>query len=264
MDESKRTEGMKAQAPPTSQHSGGASGTRIQTYSGLFVDPLNMTPGEIRLQDIAHALGNIGRFTGHASRFLSVAEHSINVAMVAGAEAPLELAVTFRLAGLLHDASEAYLNDVARPLKYRPEFAFYREAEDKLMDMIYMKYLGTLDPAILNIVHQADNIMLGIEARDLMWRGAPPDSSAGLNRKEQAKYEKWLAHWPEIKLIPDELYYRVSVAQAPSHKRSGERRAVLGDREMGGNGEHSGGGYAAGQEWLEMVRRFAPSGVVWE
>ena len=98
----------------------------------------------------------------------------------------------------------------------------------------------------------------------MMWRGAPPDSSVGLDRKERKKYEAWLDHWPSVKMIPDELYYRVNLAQAPQHKRSGERRAVLGDREMGGNGEHSGGGYAAGEEWLEMVRRFAPPGVVWE
>jgi HD superfamily phosphodiesterase len=195
-----------------------------------------MTPGELQLPDIAHALGNICRFTGHCSRFYSVAEHSINVALVA--QAPTRLETTVRLAALLHDASEAYLNDVARPLKYRPEFKFYRDAEANLQSRIEEKYLGapTYDHEVHHIVKQADDIMLGIEARDLMWRGAPPDSSAGLDKKEQAKYAAWLDSWPYVKLIPDELYYRVNVAQAPTIGRDGVRRE-----------------WNPGAEWLRMV-----------
>lgn len=245
---------MKAQAPPESLSTG-----RIQTFSGLFVDPLNMTPGEVHLPDIAHALGNICRFTGHSARFLSVAEHSINVCLIVdyllrgvdGMRAvDRDVYIRTKLIALLHDASEAYLNDVSRPLKNRPEFEFYRQAEYRLQQMIYEKYLPlhgviTID---WDIIKAADDIALGFEARDLMWCGAPPDDWASeLDGRDLKQYQKWLDCWPYVKMIPDELYYKVSVAQAPPHKRTGERRAVLGDREAGG-------AYDAGQEWLEMVR----------
>lgn len=257
--------------------SGGAAAPLIQTYTGIMVNPLAMTPGEIHLQDIAHALGNICRFTGHTSRFYSVAEHSINVCMVADylmAQAPPDRIcfkdgyLNTKLAALLHDANEAYLSDVCRPLKVLAEYAFYRDAEARLQTMIEAKYLGvnapgskphlTGDPSVQKIVKMADDIMLGIEARDLMALSAPGDEGMGKNGKKitTSAQKKWDETWyPYLKLIPDDLYYRVSVAQAPSHKRNGERRAVSAPE------------LSMGSEWLEMVRNLLAvrsPGVAWE
>ncbi len=244
---------MKAQSPPATE-------CRIQTYSGLLVDPLNMTPGELNLQDIAHALGNICRFGGACARFYSVAEHSINVANITGyvLSSVIQPAV---LTALLHDASEAYLNDVIRPLKQHPKFSFYLEVEAEVQTMIYQKYLGTDENAEwLQAVKDADDIMLGIEARDLM--ALPPAILNGKDKASLGAQRAWGEVWCRYtKLIPDELYYRVSVAQAPPHKRSGERRAVLGDRITG---EYN---LTSSQEWLEMVRNLLmmrSPGVVFE
>lgn len=65
--------------------------------------------GSISLHDIAHSLALINRFNGHTVRPISVAEHSIGVALMVPAE--------HRLGALLHDAAEAFVGDMAAPLK---------------------------------------------------------------------------------------------------------------------------------------------------
>lgn len=79
------------------------------TRSGRIVDLLHVTPEDINLDDIAWALANINRFTGHARRPYSVAEHSINVARL--------LPEPIKIYGLLHDAHEAYIGDIGTPMK---------------------------------------------------------------------------------------------------------------------------------------------------
>ena len=96
----------------------------IGTFSGLRFWPLDPNPEKILIADIAHALAHQCRFGGHASKFYSVAEHSVHVSKLCLPE--------HALWGLLHDASEAYLVDLPRPLKLLPEFAPYREAERRL------------------------------------------------------------------------------------------------------------------------------------
>lgn len=80
----------------------------IETASGLKYHFLDPQPDEIDIQDIAFALSNKARFSGH-TQFYSVAEHSVAVAY--------RLPKHLRLAGLLHDAAEAYLGDIPSPLK---------------------------------------------------------------------------------------------------------------------------------------------------
>lgn len=81
----------------------------IQTYTGRRVDPLNLQPSQVCLEDIAHALANKGRYTGHAKFFYSVGQHTL----LGAAQMPAD----FRLAFLLHELSEVYLPDIAGPLK---------------------------------------------------------------------------------------------------------------------------------------------------
>ena len=98
----------------------------IRTYSGRLVDPWDMKPEDVVWLDVVQALSHTNRFLGHTARPMSVARHSLEVSRILeeqGASSDLQLA------GLLHDASEAYLGDVPRPLKRRPEYAPYREAE---------------------------------------------------------------------------------------------------------------------------------------
>jgi uncharacterized protein len=90
----------------------------IQTHTGKAFDFKNPRPQDICIEDIAHALSHICRFAGHVKNFYSVAEHSWFVSM----QVPPQDA----LAGLLHDATEAYLVDVPKPLKdLLPEYSHY-------------------------------------------------------------------------------------------------------------------------------------------
>lgn len=83
--------------------------------SGEYVDLLNPDPAKIHAPDIAHHLGMLCRYGGGVSRFYSVAEHSVLVAdLLEWQGQPSEVV----LAGLLHDAAEAYVGDMIAPLKF--------------------------------------------------------------------------------------------------------------------------------------------------
>lgn len=98
-------------------------GDWMQTFTGRQFWPLDPRASDITVEDIAHSLALQCRFGGHCLRFYSVAEHSV---LVSRAVAP-----RFAMWGLLHDAAEAYVLDVVRPLK--PHLPGYREIEDRVM-----------------------------------------------------------------------------------------------------------------------------------
>jgi hypothetical protein len=135
---------------------------RIQTHSGLMVDPLHLSIQDIRLEDIAHALSHLCRFTGHTSRFYSVAEHSVWCSRMVHPK--------FAAHALLHDASEAYLQDIPSPLKHLPEFAFYRAAETRAQKTIRQALLSWCKPGEdwVTPVKFADDMMLHAEADYLL------------------------------------------------------------------------------------------------
>jgi len=145
----------------------------IQTFTGKRFYPLDPKVDDIDIFDIAHALSLQCRFGGHCSDFYSVAQHSCEVAF----KVPPHLA----LAGLLHDAAEAYLCDIPSPVKRDERFAFYREAEDRLMEKICQKF--NIHPSYMKDVKFADEEVFGIEARSLFpeemvkqWTYLKPDS----------------------------------------------------------------------------------------
>jgi hypothetical protein len=105
-------------------------GDWIQTATGRQFWPIDPHADEVFIDDIAHALSMLCRFGGHCLRFYSVAEHSV---LLSRAAAPED-----RLWALLHDATEAYLVDVPRPLK--PFLVGYKEAEGKIMRAVCEKF----------------------------------------------------------------------------------------------------------------------------
>ncbi len=111
--------------------------SEIMTRSHIMIDPLNPDPALIEIRDIAHSLSMLCRANGHFKSFYSVGQHCINCCKEAAARGHSR---KVQLACLLHDASEAYLSDVTRPVKQ--EIPRYREIEEPLQDTIWLKYLG--------------------------------------------------------------------------------------------------------------------------
>lgn len=142
------------------------NGDWIQTYTLTQFWPLDPKPEDVDIIDIAHALSLVCRFTGHVREFYSVAQHSLLVSSRAANLAKTrEDAIRLARWGLLHDASEAYLADVARPVKRTPAMAAYREAEKRLQAVICQRFgLPVEEPPE---VKQADLEVLYTEARDL-------------------------------------------------------------------------------------------------
>lgn len=118
--------------------------TTMQTYTGALVDLAAFTSDSVRMPDIAHALSLINRFTGHTVQPYTVAQHSVMVSHLCPPE--------HALWGLLHDASEAYLGDVSRPLKHMlPE---YRKLESHVQQQIARRF--HLEWPMPECIHEAD------------------------------------------------------------------------------------------------------------
>ena len=130
----------------------------IQTHSGRRFNPTKPNPEAIVIQDVAHALSMQCRFSGHCREFYSVAQHSVLVSYVCDSNDALW--------GLMHDASEAYLVDVPRPLKRSGTFQAYIDFETGMQKAICKRFaLPVKEPTS---VKKADTILLATEARDLM------------------------------------------------------------------------------------------------
>lgn len=136
----------------------------ITTYTGMHFNPIRPEEEKIFIQDIAHALSLLCRGNGHVSCFFSVGQHCIHCAKEAEARG---YSARVCLACLLHDAGEAYMSDVTSPLKqHLPE---YREYENKLLEIIYQKYLGDpLTPAERSQVDTIDHEMLYYDLKELL------------------------------------------------------------------------------------------------
>lgn len=132
-------------------------GDWIQTYTGRRFWSMDPRAEDVCIEDIAHSLSLQCRFAGHCREFYSVAQHSLLVC----ANLPRE----YKLWGLLHDAAEAYLVDVPRPLKQH--LAGYREAEAAVMGAIVQAF--GLNPQTMPAeVKRIDDALLADEAAQLM------------------------------------------------------------------------------------------------
>lgn len=128
----------------------------IQTFTGRAFWPLNPRPEDVDLVDIAHALAMKCRYSGHCKRFYSVAEHSVLVSRMVDPQ--------HALAALLHDAGEAYLPDVPRPIK--PKLTGFKEIEERVDTVIARKFGATFPWH--ESIHIADATILADEKLALM------------------------------------------------------------------------------------------------
>lgn len=137
--------------------------TYIQVLSGRKFDVIDCTLDEIQIEDIAHGLSHICRFTGQIPHFYSVAQHCIEMSYLAPSELQFE--------ALMHDASEAYLGDVSKHIKDLLG-APYKKLEHALMQKISARFKFQYPlPALIKVL---DGDMLETEFRQI-WRKRDPD-----------------------------------------------------------------------------------------
>ena len=172
----------------------------IVTRSGQKVCPWDPTPDTIVISDIATALSRIPRFMGHTREFYSVAQHSVFLSIMVRKE--------FALWALLHDAAEAYIGDMPRPIKqHLPK---YREMEDRLLRCIAKRFDLTwpMPPE----VKEADNIILVAEAEQLVehnpedWHlrhGKPSDRIVLWTASPSSAFDMFMSRFNDLDLARD-------------------------------------------------------------
>jgi uncharacterized protein len=184
----------------------------IQTFTGKKFHVIHPNQDNICIEDIAHALSLVNRYTGHTTVAYSVAEHSVRVMecvrdmVIADIESATpdgrtwepcatERLYRLMLAALLHDASEAYLADIARPIKMIPAMQPYRDLERGLEIAVAAKY--GLEFPWPKIIKRADEILLVTEKRDLM--GPSPAEWVIRESPLPGKIRPWTAEMAEYR-----------------------------------------------------------------
>ena len=130
----------------------------MNTYNKRIFDPWNITCDDIDIIDIAHALSLLCRGCGHVNFFYSVGLHCLNCATEAKARG---YSKDLQLACLLHDASEAYISDIIRPVKIH--LTQYQQLEDKIISTIYDHFKLQLSAANKQLIKEIDDQMLANE-----------------------------------------------------------------------------------------------------
>lgn len=136
----------------------------VQTASGRKVSLTSPRPGMFAIEDIAYGLSGVCRFSGQTAFHYSVAEHSIMVAQLTPPR--------IQLHALLHDASEAYMQDIPAPLKAL--LPVYRAMEHHVMQTILSAFDVHNEPGDVEIVKEADRLACAVEVRDLFLNGFDP------------------------------------------------------------------------------------------
>jgi len=166
-------------------------GAWMQTASGRKFYLFDPRPEEIHLEDLQHHLGHLCRFTGATRHFYSVAQHATEMALRLENEGhPLPILQW----ALLHDAAEAYLNDLARPVKQAVGLGTYRGAERRILEAVAQRF--GLPAELPAEVRLADARMLFTERRDLLAPMQEPDEGWGMDLGEDIQpYEEPVKPW---------------------------------------------------------------------
>lgn len=157
----------------------------IRVFSGLYLNLLHPEEDMITIEDIAHGLSRQCRFAGHTTEYYTVAQHSTIMCELVPSK--------YALAALMHDASEAYLLDVPKPLKVLlPEYTIL---EDRLMRVISSKF--NFEYPLHNVIHEADKELLKWEWSHLVL-GEPLKNEFKYLTMDDAKKE-FLRYFNQIK-----------------------------------------------------------------
>lgn len=167
----------------------------INTLSGVKFNLFNPTTDMICVEDIARGLAFNSHFNGQCPRYFSIAEHSLMVYDLIYDDIKADAGEHFYkklLAGLLHDASEAYTGDMLKPLKVH--LPLFIEVENRIMEVIFKKF--NLDIGLLKFVKPYDVVVQKIEYRAFFY----PEEFAKENIKlrymtPENAYDSFLTHF---------------------------------------------------------------------
>ena len=158
----------------------------IRTYSGHLFDVLNPRPEDVHIEDIAHHLSQLARYTGATARPYSVAQHSCYVSELVDP--------SLALCGLLHDATEAYINDLNRPVKHSGQLGAFIAIENELWRLAIAPRFNlptTMPPAIKDV-----DRWIGVVERNCLNPNWPKQT--GLSSMQEAvRIEAWPAEEAE-------------------------------------------------------------------
>lgn len=175
----------------------------IRTYTGGKFHVFAPKPDEVSILDIAHALSQQCRFTGHTRKFYSVAQHSVLVARQSKCWGD-----QYELKGLLHDAAEAYLVDLPTPIKRNVTFASeWRGLDARITDAVHGAF-GIQYHGASHYIKGLDHRMLLTEQRDLMNGADLNEMNHGWYNREWRKpfdftIEPWSSEQAEEEFLKD-------------------------------------------------------------
>ena len=183
-------------------------GDWIETFSGIQFWSLDPKREDVKIEDIAHSLCHLCRFAGHSKTFYSVGRHSENCRRVAERlTRDLSLSDSYRLQllALIHDAAEAYIGDLPRPIKqFIPQF---KEIEQSVEAIVY-EALGIEPPTEdeARFVKNIDNYMLCIEGRILTrnmhnWTDLIIEDCPLQLEEEDHNYEYFTPHYTDSEFV---------------------------------------------------------------
>ena len=137
--------------------------------SGRRLDLLDPSPLDIEIEDIAHGLARVARWNGQTSgsHAYSVAEHCVLVESLAVRMEP-KLDRVWRLAALLHDASEYVIGDMISPFKAALGLD-YKVFEARLERAVHMRFAIPVEvpEKIEKLIKRADKASAFFEATQL-------------------------------------------------------------------------------------------------
>lgn len=169
----------------------------IITASGIQFDVLNPQPYQFEIHDIARALSHICRYNGHLPGFYSVAEHSFRVSewLDNKGEDPI-----ICLTGLLHDAAEAYIGDMVRPIKRLEQMSVFASEIEPRVTKVLHQVLGGIYP-YPEVIHEADKAIYDWEVNNIR-TGIRP----GWEPSEA--FNIFLSKYTHLKRLVDPLMYK--------------------------------------------------------
>lgn len=159
----------------------------MTTVTGVQFTPFDPDPDDVRLEDVAHGLANLCRASGQTQFFYSVGLHSIYVSQDLAARGESRRR---QLIGLLHDAQEAYINDLVSPVKTHLED--YQSLEAGVEAVIWEAF--DLDPSSedLAVVKESDRRLCRHELGVVL-----PDAPEGQANTEVA-YDLWAGEHRDV------------------------------------------------------------------